>query len=75
MSELTDEPTLTNEQIKRQDFVDNRIFELIQELNPSQTEIDWDIEVIADVRETIRIWLVEDLKITDEMSFYAYLEE
>ena len=75
MSELTDEPTLTNEQIKRQDFVDNRIFELIQELNPSQTEIDWDIEVISDVRETIRIWLVEDLKITDEMSFYAYLEE
>lgn len=75
MSEQTDEPKLTNEQIKRQDFVDNRIFELIQELNPSQTEIDWDIEVIAEVRETIRIWLVEDLKITDEMSFYAYLEE
>jgi hypothetical protein len=66
---------LTNEQIERQDFVDNRIFELIQEINPSQTEIDWDIEVIANVRETIRIWLVEELKLTDEMTFYAYLEE
>ncbi len=49
MSELIDEPTLTDEQIKRQDFVDNRIFELIQELNPSQTEIDWDIEVVANI--------------------------
>lgn len=66
---------LTNKQIERQDFVDNRIFELIEEINPSQTEIDWDIEVIANVRETIRIWLVEELKLTDEMTFYAYLEE
>lgn len=66
---------LTDEQIKRQDFVDNRIFELIEDLNPSQTEIDWDIEVMANIRETIRIWLVEDLKVTDEMSFYPYLEE
>lgn len=75
MSEIIDESTLTDEQIKRQDFVDNKIFELIQELNPSQTEIDWDIEMISDVREVIRIWLVEDFKLTDEMSFYAYLEE
>ncbi len=66
---------LTDEQIKRQDFVDNRIFELIEDLNPSQTEIDWNIEVMANIRETIRIWLVEDLKVTDEMGFYPYLEE
>ncbi len=38
---------LTNKQIKRQDFVDNRIFELIQKLNPSQIEINWDIEIIG----------------------------
>lgn len=75
MSELIDETMLTDEQIKRQDFVDNRIFQLVQELNPSQTEIDWDIEMISDVREIIRSWLVEDLKLTDETTFYAYLEE
>lgn len=75
MSELINEPTLTDKQIKRQDFVDNQIFELIQELNPYQTEIDWNIEMISDIREIIRIWLVEDLKVTDEMSFYAYTEE
>ena len=38
---------LTEKQIKRQDFVDNEIFELIQRLAPS-AKIDWDIEMIAD---------------------------
>ena len=30
---------LTDEQIERQDFVDNRIFELIQELNPFEMKL------------------------------------
>ena len=63
---------LTNEQIARQDFVDNSIFELLQSLNPSSQEIDWDIEAVGTVRDCITQLLAEKLKITDEMSFYPY---
>ena len=66
---------LTEEQIKRQDSVDNAIYHLIQELNPTADEIRWDIEMIGDVRDVIEDWMVERLKITDEKSFYPYFEE
>ena len=65
----------TEEQLRRQDFVDNGIFDLIQNLNPTSTEIEWDIEVIGQIRDRIRYLLVERLQICDEMSFYPYLEE
>ena len=35
---------LTDEQIERQDFVDNAIYHLVNELIPSDKEMDWDIE-------------------------------
>lgn len=66
---------LTSEQIARQDFVDNSIFELFQSLNSSDKQIKWDIEMIGGVRDCIAQWLVERLKATDEMSFYPYIEE
>ncbi|MCD6162743.1 MAG: hypothetical protein J7K40_10070 [candidate division Zixibacteria bacterium] len=66
---------LTEQQIKRQDFVDNSIFELLQKLNMSGNEIEWDIEIIADIREQIRFWLVDNLQLSDEMTFYPYIEE
>jgi len=66
---------LTSEQIARQDFVDNSIFELLQSLSPSDQKIEWDIEMIGEVRDCIKEWIVERLKITDEMSFYPYIEE
>jgi hypothetical protein len=33
----------TEDQIKRQDFVDNQIFDLMRRLIPSRREIEWDI--------------------------------
>ncbi len=65
---------LTNKQIKRQDFVDNRIFELIQKLNPSQIEINWDIEIIGGVRDCIQNLLEEKLAVSEE-DFYPFLKE
>ena len=50
---------LSEGQIKRQDFVDNQIYDLVKRLNPSRREIEWDIEMIADIRDTIQHWLVE----------------
>jgi hypothetical protein len=60
----------TEDQIKRQDFVDNEIYNLINRLNPSTREIEWDIEMIADIRDTIQHWLVDRYKIVEELEFY-----
>ena len=57
---------LTDKQIERQDFVDNAIFNLIQSLNTTDKAINWDIEMIGEVRDVTREWMVERLKITDE---------
>lgn len=66
---------LTKKQIERQDFVDNEIFELLQNINPSGQNIEWNIEMIADLRDRIQYWFVEYLNITDEMTFYPYVKE
>lgn len=62
--------SLNEDQIKRQDFVDNQIYDLVKRLLPSTREIDWDIETIGDIRDTIRHWLVDRYKIVDELEFY-----
>lgn len=64
---------LSESQLKRQDFVDNAIYELLNKLNPSQEEIEWDIEIIGDIRDVVCHWLVESLATTDEMTFYPYI--
>jgi len=66
---------LTKKQIERQDFVDNEIFGLLQALNPSRRSINWNIEMIASIREQIRYWLVERCNVTDERTFYPYFRE
>jgi len=62
--------TLSEEQMERQDFVDNQIYDLVKRLIPSTSEIEWDIEMIADIRDTIQHWLVDEYKIADELEFY-----
>ena len=59
-----------DKQIKRQDFVDNEIYDLVKRLIPSTREIEWNIEMIADIRDTIQHWLVDKYKIVDEFEFY-----
>ena len=66
---------LTSEQIKRQDFVDNAIFDLIKTVNPAEKEMRWDIEMIGEIRDVVGEWMVERLKITDEQGFYPWVEE
>ena len=60
---------LRKKQIKRQDFVDNEVFELIQRLAPS-AKIKWDIEMIGDVRDSIQAQLVDNQKLMSESDFY-----
>jgi septin family protein len=64
---------LSEEQIKRQDFVDNRIYCLLSDLNPSEESLEWNIEMISDIRERVRLWLVEHYRVADEMTFYPYI--
>ena len=60
----------TENQIKRQDFVDNQIYDLVKRLIPSKRAIEWNIEMIGDVRDTIQHWLVDKHKIGEELDFY-----
>jgi len=65
---------LNEKQINRQDYVDNVIYTLINDVNICETEIDWDIELIADIRETIRVYFEAKLSKFDEMKFYPYCD-
>ena len=68
------ERELTRLEIQRQDFVDGRIFELMQEFAPEGADLQWDIESIANVREAIRYELVIRRKLMTEMDFYPYID-
>lgn len=66
--------TLTKQEIERQDFVDNKVFELVNELLPESKQIDWDIEVIAGIRDAVRVQVVDEKKILSEQKFYSYIK-
>jgi hypothetical protein len=40
---------LATQQLNRQNFVDNPIFDLLQKLNPTSVGIAWDIEKIGEI--------------------------
>lgn len=66
---------LSDDQINRQDAVDKVIFELIQSIHPSTSEIGWNIEMIGDVRDCLKEWIVDRYGICNEQSFYPYVKE
>jgi len=65
---------LTRKQIERQDFVDNSIFALLQTLNTTDKLIDWDIEIIGNIREVIQNHIINKIGCS-EQEFYPYIEE
>ena len=65
---------LTKKQIERQDFVDNTIFDFLEALNPTNKKLDWNIEMIAAIRDVISSYFV-DIEICKEQEFYPYIEE
>ena len=64
---------LTSEQLERQDFVDTAIYDLLNEVTPSEHQIPWDIELIGDIRDLIQEKLVER-GICTEQEFYPFLK-
>jgi hypothetical protein len=65
---------LYKKQIERQNFVDNAIFDLLQMVNPTEKKIDWNIEIIANVRDTIQYYITQKTYCS-EQEFYPYIEE
>ena len=66
--------TLSEQQLQRQDFVDNAIHKMINELIPNEKQLDWDIERIAQVRDSIS-QVVAKKGICTEQEFYPFIEE
>ena len=66
---------LNRKQIERQDFVDNSIFELLNNVNPTLKNLEWNIEIISEVREVIRIYFENILYDFPEQDFYPYKEQ
>jgi len=64
------DPVTERAMIERQDFVDNAIFDMLEELNPSRHELEWDIKPISEIREVIIRYFAEELKICTEDEFY-----
>jgi hypothetical protein len=63
-----DEPVLSQEQLDRQDEVDNECQALLQRL--SNKVLGWDIALITKVRDAAQEVLVSDLKLMTEDDFY-----
>lgn len=67
---------MTEEQKQRQDVVDNAIFELVCALCPLDEDkleasgVEWDIELIGEIRDVVRGWFVERLGICTDEEFY-----
>jgi hypothetical protein len=66
---------LSDLQLRRQDFVDNSVFRLIRSVHPCTSDLPWNIEMIGDVRDCLREWIVDRYGLCEEQSFYPYIEE
>jgi hypothetical protein len=65
------EQELSRQEIERQDFVDNAIYDLLVDITDTAT---WDIAVIADIRDAIWSAIKDNTKMTPDQ-FYPHLEE
>jgi len=61
---------LTKQQIERQDFVDNQIFELMQKLISPSKRINWNIEMIGSIRDAIFSEVSGKVGRLGELEFY-----
>jgi len=67
------EKSLTDDQIERQDLVDNAIHNLLNDLAPDGVVIEWDISYIHAVGDEVQEILVNKLHLMTEKEFYPYL--
>jgi hypothetical protein len=63
------------EKIRKQDFVDNVINDMIHTLNPTKKFIKWNIKVISDIRSILNKYYVEELRLCTDEDFYPYIKD
>lgn len=61
---------LTKTQIERQDFVDNKVNELIQSLLPEGGIFNWNIELIGNIRDLIEHEVVDYKRMLTSTQLY-----
>jgi hypothetical protein len=66
---------LTDEEIERQDEVDNDCLALLQGLAPFEAVILWDINIIGQVRDMVEDILVNQLKVMTKQEFYPSIKD
>lgn len=66
---------LTAIELDRQDYVDNQIYRLIVVLTPEKASIPWNIEMIGGIRDELKTWIVNRLRLCGEEAFYPYTDE
>ena len=64
---------LTDKEIERQDYVDNRVYELLNDLLSAGKTLHWDIGIIGAVRDAVQIQITAR-KLMSEAEFYPYIE-
>jgi hypothetical protein len=65
----------TNEELDRQDLVDNAVQNILEELGGCEgSKMGWDMEHIGEVRDAIQNVIVHCLGIMPEKEFYPYRE-
>lgn len=69
------EPQLTDKQIEQQDFVDNAILNMVNELSGGDKDVEWDSEFGGPIRDMIWDWLVAKghKKESEEIEWYPYI--
>lgn len=66
---------LTQEQIDRQDFVDNAIARMLSEISGKTSIYGWhDINDIGAIRDVAEKLIVHDWRLLTEQEFYPFIE-
>jgi len=57
-------------ELAQQDLIDNSIMELLNKVNPSPVQIDYDSHIVAKIRNTLIDVITRDLDLCTERAFY-----
>ena len=60
----------SRKELAQQDLVDNSIMELINKVNPSPVNIDYDGHIVAKIRNALIEVITKDLDLCTERGFY-----
>lgn len=70
---MTDEYNFTAQEIDRQDKVDSVIEEMLENLSPIGY-VEWDMEIIGEIRDVVQDYIVNKKGWMSEQAFYPYRE-